>query len=281
MNFIQNPDIIKKILYGEADDLGTRIYIHKNYSKSGLDWDDWVISRLPARSFVNVLDLGCGNGRFIFSLLDRKIGNNFTGIDISESNIDFAKSELLRYNNTNVVFRIENVEEYRFEQSGYDLIMCNHMLWHMKKLSEFLGKISVTLCPEGILLITTNSAGYMRKMYDLHLESAGYLGFPENILKQNFFNNSFSVENGYEILSGYFRNIKKNVLKDELEFSELTPFMKYYMTFLKSQMKIFKNIDENLWIELIKLISSKVENEIKTKGKFIINKTSGAFIANK
>ena len=279
MTFLNNPDIIKNILYNDSHDLEIRINTHKKFSESKLNWDEWVINLLPEKNFQRILDLGCGNGRFIFSLLKRNIGNSFLGIDISESNIQSANSELSKIIDADVSFISGDVETIEKKLSNYDLIMCNHMLWHIKNISGFLTKIKSKLEPEGIFLATTNAPDYMMRMYDLYLNLAKILDFPENILNQNFRNESFSLDNGDAILSNHFNKVKKYFLKDKLIFLNPEPFIKYFLTFLKAQMKIYNEIKEELWVRLINQMTEFVISEIQSKGKFEIEKISGVFLA--
>lgn len=55
----------------------------------------WTLSHLPPTpSFPTVLDLGCGNGDFLFRLASRKAGYHgalLTGVDYSQGSVDLAR----------------------------------------------------------------------------------------------------------------------------------------------------------------------------------------------
>lgn len=54
----------------------------------------WTRSHLPPSTRPRVLDLGCGNGHFLFSLASRRggyAGSDLTGVDYSQGSVDLAR----------------------------------------------------------------------------------------------------------------------------------------------------------------------------------------------
>jgi 2-polyprenyl-3-methyl-5-hydroxy-6-metoxy-1,4-benzoquinol methylase len=81
---------------------------------------------LPLDKKVKILDIGCGYGRYLLSLL--KLGyKNCYGIDISEEQIDYAR-DVIRINNiekADAMFWLENKE------LSFDVILAIDVLEHL------------------------------------------------------------------------------------------------------------------------------------------------------
>jgi len=276
--YITSPEYSKKFFYSEAKNLEIRIKTHQKYSRSKIKWDKWLLEPLKGKEINNVLDLGCGNGRFIFGLYKMKTGKNFLGIDISREQIKKAAAEVKKRKLKNVKFREGDVTGLKRLNKKYDLILCNHMLWHIDNLNPFLKDISGLLTEDGLLFASTNSTDYMKEMYDLHSRICKKLKLPA-ALQKKIRNNKFSLENGKEILSKRFNKVNKYILKDELVFTKAGRFLDYYKTFLQPLIKMYKEVPESRWMQVYDEVKLFVEVRIKDKGKFTVTKNSGYFIS--
>jgi len=276
--YISSPEYSKKFFYSEAKNLEIRIKTHQKYSRSKIKWDKWLLEPLKGKEINNVLDLGCGNGRFIFALYKMKIGKSYLGIDISREQIKNAKAEVSKRNLKNAGFKEADVTEIKKIQNKYDLILCNHMLWHIGDLDTFLKDVSSLLTEDGLLLASTNSYDYMREMYDLHSRICRKLKL-HAALQKKIRNSKFSLENGKEIFRKRFIKVNKYVLKDELVFEKSKYFLDYYKTFLQPLIKMYKEIPESKWLQVYDEVKLFVERKIESKGKFTVTKNSGYFIA--
>lgn len=100
----------------------------------------------------DILELGCGSGRWIPTL--KSNGARVTGIDISEHAI--AKARLL---NPDVDFLCADVTEYNFSPASYDLVVSITVLQHLPYAEQLqvLAEIARTLRPSGRLLLMENT----------------------------------------------------------------------------------------------------------------------------
>lgn len=106
----------------------------------------------------NVLDAGCGGGRY--SAAWSKLGaKSVTGLDFSEENIATAR-ERMRLNN--VTFKHGNVLDMPFEDNSYDVVFCNGVLHHTPDWKRGVGEIVRVLKPGGLgwLYLIENPGGY-------------------------------------------------------------------------------------------------------------------------
>ncbi len=115
-----------------------------------INWPELKNLRGYAKSHDKVLDLGCGNGRLIELLKDRKI--DYTGIDNSKELIGLAKEKHL-----NQKFLVGDALNLPFKDNSFDLIYSIAVLHHIpsKKLRiKFLKEAQRVLKKDGRIVLT-------------------------------------------------------------------------------------------------------------------------------
>lgn len=130
------------------------------------------IEKSGIRTGFKCLDIGCGAGAvlFYFSELVGSTGT-VTGMDIDETQINFALETKRRLGATNTDFFCRDVYQLS-EQEGYDLIYSRFLLSHLNNAPLALEVIYKALKPGGILLLEDT-------------DFSGHFSHPEN---RNFTN---------------------------------------------------------------------------------------------
>ena len=112
---------------------------------------EWILGQVPDRS-LNILDLGCGPGLYCEKL--SSYGHNLTGVDISESSINYAKNKAaecpyeIKYINADYL-------SLELEPDEYDLIIMIYTdlcVLLPAERSLLLQKVYHALKPEGIFI---------------------------------------------------------------------------------------------------------------------------------
>lgn len=117
-------------------------------------WEYYFLKFLPLDKNVKILDLGCGNGGFVYWL--QSIGYiNASGVDISEEQVEKAKK--LKIDN---VFQGNVFNFLTDKKNEYDIIFARDLLEHFDKeeILNLLELIYKSLKNEGILIIQTPNA---------------------------------------------------------------------------------------------------------------------------
>ncbi len=97
----------------------------------------------------NILDLGCGNGRFYKAFKDKV---NYTGVDASEKLIEIAKEKY-----PEATFKVDDALKLSFEDNTFDSIYSFAVFHHFPSKEirkEFLKEAKRVLKPDGNLIIT-------------------------------------------------------------------------------------------------------------------------------
>lgn len=159
------------------------INVAESFSKTRSSyWSGWLSIKKYIKEKDRILDLGCGNGRFLSFLKDNF--NNFTylGLDNNEKLISIAKnieSEKCKFENVDIL-NLENIQ--KLEQ--YDVIVLFGVLHHIpsKKLRiSFLKEVKAKLNENGLLIISfwdllTNKKLLKRSIkYSEELEEGDYI----------------------------------------------------------------------------------------------------------
>ena len=107
-----------------------------------------LIPRGPLNQLSDILDIGCGLGRFTDHIF-RATGATVTAIDISPTAIATAKA---RY--PGVAFQVAAPPPLPFQDGSFDLVTMAQLLWYvLPEMQELFGEVSRVLRPEGYCLI--------------------------------------------------------------------------------------------------------------------------------
>ncbi len=110
---------------------------------------DKIIPLLGNVKNKEILDLGCGTGRYSIAL--SKKGAIVTAVDFSKEMLAVAKKKA---KNAQINFKQVDLKK-SFPKGKYDIILSMLMLGHFKKLEPILKRISNALKINGICIIST------------------------------------------------------------------------------------------------------------------------------
>jgi len=205
----------KKVMdmYIKKDTLSTRINLHGKYSVNKYGWYNWVFDQYNLNENNKVLEFGCGTGG-IWIGRDKQIPENVQIIltDISPLMIEKTK-EKLDINNI-FSFQVMDIQDIPFSDECFDIIIANHMLYHVPNMEKALSEIIRVLKSDGIFYATTNGKSHLKELQDM---------YKENEI-------SFTLENGKEILNKYFSTIDQKLYIDSLEVTDVNDLMDYIVS---------------------------------------------------
>jgi len=109
-----------------------------------------VLDRLSDLNFNSLIDIGCGDGRFLHELKNTMVNVDLKGIDYSHQAIDFANAM-----NPDIEFECKNIINSETNKQ-YDIVTLIEVLEHIPpdRLSSFLDSCTDTVSDDGCLIIT-------------------------------------------------------------------------------------------------------------------------------
>ncbi len=114
-----------------------------------------ILPHFPKEKDIQILEIGCGYGRYLVALSKLGYQNNF-GIDISEEQIAFAKNQL----NLKNVERADALDFLTTHQDKYDVILLLDVIEHLDLdyAISLLKKIYHSLSENGRVIIQVPNA---------------------------------------------------------------------------------------------------------------------------
>jgi 2-polyprenyl-3-methyl-5-hydroxy-6-metoxy-1,4-benzoquinol methylase len=101
---------------------------------------------------IRVLDVGCGRGRALILMAERYPESRFTGYDLSEEAIAWARGEAARRGLANLHFEVRDLSGFS-EPATYDLVTAFDAIHDQAKPAAVLRGVRKALRPEGVFLM--------------------------------------------------------------------------------------------------------------------------------
>jgi len=226
--------------------------LHERFSTNPEPFPRWVFDRLPLASAADVLEVGCGNGNLWYANRDRiPPALRLMLTDFSEGMVDEARGRL----GDLATYRVADVQELPFADESFDLVVANHMLFHVPDRRRALGEIARLLRPDGVLIATTNGRDHLRQLGTAW--SARW-------------SRRFGLENGPAQLARYFTDIEVELFPDSLEVTEIEPLL----DFVRSLVTVPAEDD-------VAHLRAEAEAAIARNGFFHVTKAAGLIRSRK
>lgn len=215
--------------YRTPDRLQARIALHERFGPKAKDFHhvqfDHVLRTLGARTGpVAVLEVGVGTGRLWESNAERvPAAWDLTLTDASAGMVEEAGRMLER---TGLSGRAAQVDasDLPFDDAAFDLVVANHMLYHVPDIARTVAELRRVLKPDGWLYAATNGAEHLAALRVPMRELAKLA--PE-LQVDGTVPLRFELENGGDFLRAAFAEVERIDRFDELLVTELEPLMAY------------------------------------------------------
>ena len=184
---------------------------------------------------MKILELGCGNGNHWEGKIDTiPNGCSLVLSDFSEGMLDLVREKFST--NKNVSIKQIDIQEIPFEDETFDVVIANHMLFHVPDLNKALLEVKRVLKVDGVFYSATDGNGGMRPF--LHNAIVRFeptsTAFTEQL--------PFNLQNGCEILNKYFKNVQRFDYENTLAITNTQDLIEW----LKSTKSISGYSDESL-----------------------------------
>ena len=252
--------------FSNDKNLITRIDFYKKYTTNKYKFSDWLFDKYKFNENQYILELGCGNGNHWEGRIEKlPQGCRIVLSDFSDGMLKLVNEKFCLLHNVSV--QKIDIQSIPFESNLFDVVIANHMLFHVPNLNKALLEVKRVLKKGGCFYSATDGDGGMRpflhnaiKKFDVHSKA-----FTEKL--------PFSLQNGDKILSKFFNSVKKFTYENVLSVTKTEDLMNW----LKSTCSI-SGFSEKNFIELYEYF----ENVRLTNGGAIkIPRETGIFISVK
>jgi SAM-dependent methyltransferase len=265
-----DSDILRHRAYFTDEMLNIRFYIHERYSVPRLHFPEWVLTRIQWRGKESVLDMGCGPGTYARALRRIAPGATYYGIDFSAG--------MLQKHPAQHSIALADAQMLPFADHSFDVVMANHVLYHLPDIDLAISEIRRVMRPEGILIAATNSSETMPQFRDLYKRAIMVLTAPgKQITVPLPASHAFTLESGTRQLARSFFAVTRYDLPQTLVFDELEPIIAYLET-LRSlrEPQLPSGVS---WDAVMMIVREQIRNQMNYVGQLVVQKLSGVLIA--
>ena len=252
--------------YKDAANLNARIQLHERFSTQTYDWQRWVFDQIQARPRSRVLEIGCGPARLWLNNFDRIPKDwHITLSDFSPGMLQEAQRNLqaVRHDFT---FQQFDAQSIPFKEKSFDIVIANHMLYHVPDLPKALSEIRRVLTPKGRFYAATNGLTHLREIGDLvrRVEPSYRVGLVPR--------DAFNLEHGGEVLSRWFSHVTTRVIDDGLVVTETEPLLAFILSM---------PVQSFMTDEKLQQLRDGIDQDIQAHGAIHITKSTGLFEASR
>lgn len=251
--------------YASDENLAKRLNLHEAYSTNEQPWQHWVYEQLSLRDGERILELGCGMGQLWVRNGDRIPPDaSFVLTDFSAGMLESTRAAIGGLIN-DAEYAVMDAQEINSEDLAFDLVIANHMLYHVPDRRKALGEIRRVLKIGGRAVMTANGPTHLRQIDDL-LERC----FPH--VKRDDSAEKFGLETGPAQVKSVFGDVEVRRCPDALRVTDMEAIVQYAVSTLQAD-----ELSESGLNALRQALGEAMERD----GLFQVDKDSGALLAFK
>jgi ubiquinone/menaquinone biosynthesis C-methylase UbiE len=261
---LANPEYLRK-QYQDSSNLQMRITLHDRFSVNKQGWLPWVFDQFDVPHGGRVLEVGCGPGTLWVENAPRIPHDwDITLTDFSHGMVREAACNC-RPVSERFKYVAGDAQALPFDAGQLDVVIANHMLYHVPNIAKSLADIRRVLKSGGRLYASTVGRDHMRELHELG-------GRFDSTMWGEKFIPPFTLENGQEVLAPWFAEVVVHQYQDALVVTEAEPLIAYALSGVRSA--AFTDEKRAAFTEF-------VNDELARHGAIYITKASGIFEARR
>ncbi|CAM4444468.1 ubiquinone/menaquinone biosynthesis C-methylase UbiE/DNA-binding transcriptional MerR regulator [Paenibacillus endophyticus] len=255
--------------YRNALRLQARIRLYDRFSANKIGWHRWFFDQLGSASDLKILELGCGDAALWSRNIDRVPPSwSITLIDISPGMLEAARTNVNDQRNQ-FAFLMADAQAIPFQDSEFDVIIANHMLYHVLDIGQALSECHRVLKHDGQLYTSTMSKSHLQEMEQLARAFDPDMRVLDNVMER------FHFDNGANILASQFTDMELIRYEDCMQVDEAEPLIQY-MTSTPMNARFYLTGDK------LEAFRSYLNEKIQEgNGSIYITMDSGFFLSRK
>lgn len=257
VNRFTDPTHLLREQYRDSSNLNARYNLHERFSTNPYAWHRWLFDQLALAPGQAVLEVGCGNDLLWLKNYDRLPA--LPGLVLSDLSPGMltAARETLRAMTLLPRFVVADAQALPFSAEAFDVVIANHMLYHVPNRERAIAELRRVLRPSGRLYAATNGRKHMRELLGALTERIDDV-------------HGFGLENGVKQLATCFSNVEVRRHDNALAITEVEPVLAYVRSDLPTSA---------LRLEEVERLRASVAHAIAADGVFHVTKDAGLLIA--
>jgi SAM-dependent methyltransferase len=265
-----DPNAVSQ-MYVTEEALRVRQETHDRYSNPPVDFVAWALNCVNWRGDEAILDVGCGPGRWYEVIHNKLPDASYYGLDLYPG--------MLRNHSGRSHLALADAQTLPYADGQFDVVMANHMLFHVQDSDVAIKEFHRVLKPGGIFMATSNSIHNMPELQVLLRRAVTLLVPPgtTNIQVPVAHSDFFTLEAGTRHLSRHFYAVVRYDLPGTLVFPSVEPLLAY----LESTRSVREPQlpPEIAWDDVMLIVREQVNRLLDHFGELVINKLAGLLVA--
>lgn len=202
--------------------LDARAALHARFSTAAQPWHEWLFDEIGLRPGETVVEVGAGTG-LLWSANARRVpaGLNLHLVDLSMAMCRRLHADL----QVPVSVSQADAERLPFRACSADVVIANHMLYHVANQRAALEEAARVLRPRGRAIFATNGRDHMKELNDL----LAAIGLPGPAADPT--HHAFALEDGREIIRDVFPESEVAAFDDGLRVTDPDAMVAYIESF--------------------------------------------------
>lgn len=271
--------------YASDEPLAIRQRTHDLYSNPKVNFPDWVLDRIAWRGNETVLDVGMGSGLYFDNVQARIPSGRLIGADLS---LGMIRRVGAQRPGAAVPLVNTDIQALPFPDHSFDVVMANHMLYHVPDIHRALAELQRVLKPNGLLIAAANARyngnndfnmGEFDNLIGRGCQALGVRRGDIEALMESIHQSTgtFTLENGTRLLAQYFTAVQRSDLPGTLIFPEAQPVIDYVNS-MRALRESFLP-PSITWSALMTSIKSWLESRMTFSSYLAVPKLSGVLVA--
>ena len=245
---------------------------HAKYSVPNIDFVRWTLETIDWAGDEVVLDIGPGRGSHYACLVQQQPALTYYAVDLSPN-------LLLNHPCASDHLALGDAIRLPYIDDSFDIVMANHVLYHLADIEAGLAEIKRVLKPDGRVLAATDSQQNLIQLQMLIHRANVFLS--DNGTKVNppaLPCEAFALENGTRILARHFYAVVRHDLPCQLIFDDIEPALQY----LDSMRDLRQDSlpDDVSWDDMMIYMRQFMTQLMGASGKLEIDLITGALVAS-
>lgn len=209
--------------YRTPANLQARISLHERFGTNPLRWQHWVFDHIQAPAAAWVVEIGCGPGTLWRDNRNRIPPDwHLLLTDLSPGMIQQAAHHLSDL--PNLSFSLADAQALPFADGSFDVVVANHMLYHVPDRARALAEFRRVLRPGGRFYAATNGKNHMTKIRELVQRFAPQTTLPRPMRER------FTFEQGFEEIGQIFGEVKLHPYENRLVVTDADALADYILS---------------------------------------------------
>ncbi len=256
--------------YGDDRNLAARQSIY-SYQRPRLDLHGACVDLAELTGDESVLDVGCGNGRYLAELHTRGHRGFACGADLSEGMLRSARPVA-----GDAPLLVSDAQALPFASDSFDVVLVMHMLYHVPDRAQAIAEIRRVLRPGGVALVMTNSESHFRELDEVLIESTAATVGASRVVDRTSLTR-FKIEDGGHELEAEFSDVRLHPFGSELVVDGAEPVVAYAQSMGMFVLDRGADGDRELDAVVVEL-ERRVTAKIASNGAFRITTACGCFV---